>query len=269
MIQRRIFLGLSASALVFLGSGFGLADQTPDAATVVKKSLEALYYPGNDMVTQVTMSLISSDGKARTRKLSLLRKNVGTGGEQRYFIYFHAPADIVDMSFLVHKFPDRDDDRWLFIPAVRMVKRIAANDKRSSFVGSDFTYEDVSGRDIQDEKGTLVRSENLGGRPCFVIEGVPKEKSSYARRLSWIDKEHFLPLKEEFMNDKGDKVRSFSADEVTRISGVWTIVKRTMIDSRSGHRTEVVFRDIRYGVGLDDNIFTETALRSPPRQWLK
>jgi len=241
----------------------------PDADAVVRKSLQALYYGGGDMVAQVTMSLIDSAGKARVRSLSMLRKNATEGGEQRYFIYFHSPPDVMDMTFLVHKFPDKDDDRWMFIPAVRMVKRVAASDKRSSFVGSDFTYDDVSGRDAVDEKSTLVRSEVLNGRPCFVLESVPRERSSYAKRVSWIDKERFLPLKEQFISEKGETIRTFSADEVQQISGVWTISKRTMVDNRSSRRTEVVFRDVRYNVGLSDDVFTETALRSPPRQWLK
>ena len=264
----RIALGLALSAVLASNSSRGAAAE-PDADTIVRKSLQALYYGGSDMVAQVTMSLIDSAGKSRVRSLSMLRKNVGAAGEQRYFIYFHSPPDVMDMTFLVHKFPDKDDDRWMFIPAVRMVKRVAASDKRSSFVGSDFTYDDVSGRDALDEKSTLVRSEVLNGRPCYVLESVPRERSSFAKRISWVDKERFLPLKEQFISDKGETIRTFSADEVKESGGVWTISKRTMSDTRSGRRTEVLFRDVRYSVGLSDEVFTEGSLRSPPRQWLK
>ena len=82
----------------------------------------------------------------------MLRKNYGeAGGEQKFFMYFFQPADVKDMTFMVYKYPAKDDDRWLFVPAINMVRRIAAQDKTSSFVGSDFTYEDVSGRDLHDD----------------------------------------------------------------------------------------------------------------------
>ena len=267
--MRRRLLYLVGGAILLVGLRAARAGEAPDPASIVKKSLDSLYYGGTDMVAQVTMSLFDSSGKARIRTMSMLRKNVNARGEQNYFIYFHSPPDVGGMAFLIHKFPDKDDDRWMFIPAVRMVKRVAASDKRSSFVGSDFTYDDVSGRDALDEKSTLVRSEVLNGRPCYVLESVPRERSSFAKRVSWIDKERFLPLKEQFISDKGEHIRTFSADEVKESGGVWTISKRTMSDSRSGRRTEVLFRDVRYNVGLSDEVFTEGSLRSPPRQWLK
>lgn len=272
MLNRRHFLAAIASAplVVHLPRSWAAGPAaSANADDIIRQSLKVLYYGGDDLVAQVTMSLINANGKSRKRNLSMLRKNIGARGDQRYFIYFHSPPDVADVTFLVHKYPNKDDDRWMFLPAVRMVKRVAASDKRSSFVGSDFSYDDVSGRDIQDETNRLIRAEDLGGRPCHVIESTPKDRSSFAKRLSWIDRERFVPLKEEFISQKGEKTRAFSADEVKQVSGIWTISKRTMRDVRSGHRTEVEFRDVRYNVGLSEDIFSETSLRSPPRQWLK
>src|SRR3972149_249214 len=116
------------------------------ADDVMKKSQAAFLYPGKDFKSRVMMKLISKGGQERVREMTMLRKNYGeAGGSQKYFIYFFQPADVKDMTFMVYKFPAKDDDRWLFIPAINMVRRIAAQDKSSSFVGSDFTYEDVSG----------------------------------------------------------------------------------------------------------------------------
>src|SRR3989304_2108276 len=113
---------------------------------VMKKSQAAFLYPGKDFKARVVMKLINKDGQERVRELTMLRKNLGEpGGEQKYFMYFFQPADVKDMTFMTYKYPAKDDDRWLFIPALNMVKRIAAQAKRSSFVGSDFTYEDVPG----------------------------------------------------------------------------------------------------------------------------
>src|SRR3989338_9182273 len=129
-----------------------LQAQALSGEEVMKKSQAAFLYPGKDFKARVVMKLINKDGQERVRELTMLRKNaVEPGGEQKYFMYFFQPSDVKDMTFMINKYPARDDDRWMFIPAVSMVKRIAAQDKRSSFVGSDFTYEDVSGRDIEDD----------------------------------------------------------------------------------------------------------------------
>ena len=130
---------------------------------IMRKSQAAFLYPGKDFKARVVMKLINKDGQERVRELTMLRKNVGEpGGEQKYFMYFFQPADVKDMTFMTYKYPSRDDNRWMFIPAINMVKRIAAQDKRSSFVGSDFTYEDVSGRDIAEDAYVIEREEKLG-----------------------------------------------------------------------------------------------------------
>ena len=125
---------------------FAQGDNT--AESIMKKYQKAFYYAGKDMKAKVLMTLINKQGKMRTRELVMLRKNMGKNGEQKYFMYFNSPADVRRTTFMVWKYPERDDDRWLFIPAINLVNRIAANDNRSSFVGSDFTYEDISGRDL-------------------------------------------------------------------------------------------------------------------------
>ena len=92
----------------------------------------------------------------------------------------------------------KDDDRWLFIPAIKLVTRIAAKDNQSSFVGSDFTYEDVSGRDLGADAYELLREEATAGRDCYVAASNPKAASAFSRKVSWIDKTSFLPVKEEY-----------------------------------------------------------------------
>src|SRR4030067_2810662 len=116
------------------------------------------------MKTRVYMKLISKDGRERVKYMAMLTKNYQEGGDQKYFIYFYQPQDVRDMTFMVYKYTGKDDDRWLFMPALNMVRRIAANDKRSSFVGSDFTYEDISGRDIEDDNQSMEKEEKIGDR---------------------------------------------------------------------------------------------------------
>lgn len=241
----------------------GAAAQPP-AADIAKRSLDAFYAAGRDMRVRVAMTLINQQGAERKRELTMLRKNMAGQGLQRYYLYFHTPPDVKGTTFLVWRYPAKDDDRWIFIPALKLVRRIAASDRRSSFVGSDFTYEDISGRDVSDETHTLLRSETLGDRACYVLESRPVAGADYARRVSWIDSERWLPLKEEYFDARGQKVREFAADRVEEIGGHWTVTRRTMRTLQTGQRTEVSFRDVSYDQGLPDIVFTERALREPP-----
>ncbi|MBI4190122.1 MAG: outer membrane lipoprotein-sorting protein, partial [Betaproteobacteria bacterium] len=189
--------------------------------------------------------------------------------EQRYFMYFFQPADVKDMTFMTYKYPAKDDDRWMFIPAINMVKRIAAQDRRSSFVGSDFTYEDVSGRDIEDDTHAVEREEKVGNRDCYVVKSTPKgTDADYGYKVTWVDKGNFLPLKEEQYDKRGNRYKLFTADEVADIKSFPTLIKRTMKNLQTGHRTEVAYTKTDYDLGIEDSLFSERYLRQPPRKWI-
>lgn len=248
---------------------FGASALTADE--VMKRSQAAFLYPGKDFKARVMMKLISKGGQERIRELTMLRKNYGEpGGDQKFFMYFFQPADVKDMTFMVYKYPARDDDRWLFVPAINMVRRIAAQDKRSSFVGSDFTYEDISGRDIEDDTHTIAKEEKLGGKDCYVVKSTPKAADvDYSYKLSWIDKASFLPLKEEYFDRKGELYKVFSADEIKTVKGFPTVTKRTMKNLQSGHRTEVAYMKSDYNIGIEDSLFSERYLKQPPKKWIE
>ena len=273
-------LGVGALALAQDGGRPGAQEtqaKRPDAAAVVERSQRAFYYPGDDMKGRVTMELIDRNDGKRTRVMTMLRRDEAEGGNQKYFIYFHEPGDVRRMTFMVWKYPEKEDDRWIFVPAVDLIRRIAADDKRSSFVGSDFTYEDVSGRDVNADTHTSLREEKLGDRTCYVIQSVPKGAADYARRLSWISKENLLPLKEEYYDAQGGLFRVFTADRIEDISvgegdrkQVFpTVTQRTMKNVKTGHRTEVRSTSVVYNIGLDDRDFSERRMRRPPREWTK
>jgi outer membrane lipoprotein-sorting protein len=252
-------------------------DEQLSPVQIIEKSQLAFYYQGDDMKAQVNMELISKGGGMRTRVMTILRRNVTEGGNQKYFIYFHKPGDVRRMTFMVWKYPTKEDDRWIFIPAVDLIKRIAADDKRSSFVGSDFTYEDVSGRDVASDTHSLSRSEKRAERDCYVIESTPKEPTEYTKRLSWIDKKTFLPLKEEYYDAQDELFRVFTADKIEDIKSSEgtaenvfpTVTRRTMKNLKTGHRTEVVYKSVSYNLGLKDKDFSERYMRRPPRSWIR
>lgn len=263
--MRTLFVTASIAMSLFLSStSFGMG-----AEDVVKKSQATFLYPGKDFKARVMMKLINKDGQERIRELTMLRKNYGEpGGDQKYFMYFHQPADVRDMTFLVWKYPRKDSDRWLFIPAIKLVKRIAANDKRSSFVGSDFSYEDVSGRAVEEDNHSLSREDKYEGMDVYVVKSVPKtpESVDFGYKLAWIDKGNFVPWKEEYYDKRGSLSKVFTANEVKQVQGFITVLKRTMKSIQSGHRTEVVYNDVKYNQGLSDSLFTERSLKNLPRE---
>lgn len=280
-VRTTILLALS---LVAHGSSAEVTDSSDAThpAAILEKSQQAFYAAGADMKADVTMELITSDGKQRTRALTMLRlngaqraMNVPGGAEQKYFLYFREPSDVRRMTFLVWKYPEKEDDRWIYIPAVDLVRRVAASDTRSSFVGSDFTYEDISGRDISADTHKVLREEKLGSNDCYVIQSTPKETLDYVRRIAWIDKTTYLPLKEEYYDLQNELARVFTADRIENVTAggdsgaIPTVMKRTMRNAKSGHRTEVTFKSVSFNVGLTDDIFTERYLRHAPSKWVQ
>ncbi len=269
--KRIIFITSMTIFLMLLILGFAKAQEKLTGEEIVKKSQQIFFYAGTDMKVKVLMKLISKSGKERIRELTMLRLNKGESGEQKYFMYFHRPADVREMTFMVWKYLGKNDDRWLYVPAIKLVRRIAANDKNSSFVGSDFTYEDISGRETMEDIHTLKGEESLNGKSVYRMESVPKDERSayYSRKVSWIGKETFLPLKEEYYDKRGELYKVFTADKIESVQGMATIMQRTMANIQNGHRTVVTFEEVNYNIGLKEDIFSERYLRSAPRQWIK
>ncbi len=270
----RVVLPLFLGLVVMAHSADAMA---ASAEEIMERSQRAFHYVGNDAKGKLTMELIDRNGGKRVRVLTMLRRNQESGGEQKYFMYFHEPGDVRRLTFMVWKYPAGEDDRWIFIPAVDLIRRIAAEDKYSSFVGSDFSHGDVSGRNVAEDSHSLTGEEKLGEREVFVIESVPRGAAAFTKRISWIDKENFLPLKEEFYDAQDELQRVFTADRIEDIAvgegddrRVYpTIMKRTMRNVKTGHRTEVTVNSVVYDLGLKDSDFSERRMRKPPRSWIR
>ena len=251
--------------------------QAESAVEIMERSQNAYYYAGTDAKGRLLMELIDRDGGKRVRDMTMLRRNQEEEGAQKYFMYFHQPGDVRRLTFMIWKYLAKDDDRWIYVPAVDLIRRIAAEDKYSSFVGSDFSYEDISGRDVAEDTHTILREEKLGERDVIVIESVPRDKAAFTRRISWIDKENHLPLMEEYYDAQNQLHRVFTADVIENItageggeSQVYpTVMKRTMKNVRTGHRTEVTVMSVSYDLGLEDADFSERRMRRPPRNWIQ
>ena len=247
------------------------------ADEIIERSQRAYYFAGEDAKGRLTMELIDRQGNTRRRVLTMLRRNQESAGQQKYFMYFHEPGDLRRLTFMIWKYPGRDDDRWIYVPAIDLIRRIAAEDKYSSFVGSDFSYEDVSGRDVSEDTHSILGEEMLADRDVFVVESIPRASAAFTRRVSWIDKESFLPLKEEFYDAQNQLQRIFTASIIEDVAAgegddrriYPTIMKRAMKNVRTGHRTEVTVVSVSYDLGLQDDDFSERRMRRPPRAWTR
>ena len=234
---------------------------------IVEKANTAAYYAGLDGRADVAMTITDSQGRTRQREFTILRIDLADGGEQKFYVYFKKPEDVRATVYMVWKHIGSDDDRWLYLPALDLVRRIAASDKRSSFAGSDFVYEDVSGRGPAEDNHELVESTDAHYR----LKNVPKDKKGveFSYYDIWIDKNTFLPFKAEYYDKQGKLYRIVESLEVKNIQGYPTVVKSRVSNLDSGGNTVSEFVGIKYDVGLTDDVFTERFLRKPPRQWIE
>ena len=244
---------------------FAVSVLSQSADEIIKKSHLAYYYAKNDGKADVTMKLIDKNKNEKTKKFVMSRLDIKDGGEQRYFIYFKKPSDISKMTFMVYKYNQKDDDRWLYVPAIDLVKRIAASDKSSSFVGSDFSYEDVSGRLWTLDKHELMSEYKLDGKNVYKIKSVPKSVDYFSYKISFIDKENFLPLKEEYYDKNNEIFKQFEILELKKIDGVATAIKRKMSDLKNQQYTLIHFEKIEYDLGLKEKYFKERYLKKAHR----
>lgn len=253
---------LIAAAATVASPAFGLTAQE-----IADKAAAASYYNGEDGRARVAMKITDQQGRERSRQLSILRRDTKDLGDQKFYVFFHEPADVAETVFLVWKHPEADDDRWLFLPSLDLVRRIAASDERTSFVGSHFFYEDVSGRSPQEDTHELMETSDT----YYVLKSTPRKAGAveFARYTTWIHKATFLPVKTEYTNKQGKVYRTYEALKVETIQGFPTVTLSKMTDHERGGFTTLTYSNVQYGIGLEENLFSERFLRHPPREYLK
>lgn len=259
--MKKFVIGSITLLLAVLFSGNTFAEITVNE--IVEKTNLASYYAGNDGKSYVKMEIKDAQGRKRKREFIILRKDIKDGGDQLFYLYFKRPSDVRKMVFLVHKNTKSDDFRWLYLPALDLVKRIAASDKRTSFVGSNFFYEDVSGRAIKEDKHELIKTTGKS----YIVKNTPIDPNSveFSSYTVEIDKKTFLPMKAVYTDKNGKDYRLAEVLKVKDIKGFPTVTQSRIKNLISGAETVINFSKVKYNLGLKKNIFTERYLRKIPR----
>jgi hypothetical protein len=277
--QATLYLSIGISLFLVTAASAGDAPRAPGKLTareIMERYYAAFYAQANDFRIEAKLELFEKDGKRRTRRLTTWRLDLDPEGtRQKVLIYFHEPLDVRGLTIMVWKYPNRNDDRWMFIPALDLVRRLSALDYSQSFVGSDFTYEDGTGRDVALDSHRLIREEELDGIPCYVVESTPGSKASWTRQIIWVAKKTFLPRKREYYNVQGKLERVFSPGPVEMIKAkggdetVPTMTTRKMENLLTGHYSVFTFLSVNYNLGLKEEDFKERHLRRLPRSWIQ
>jgi len=232
---------------------------------IIQQANEAAYYAGDDGRAQVEMRIVDKNGGERTRKFTLLRLNT-KNGNQKFYVYFKEPADLYKQVFMVCKevAQGKSDQRWIWLPALNLKRSIAPGDKRISFVGSDFVYEDVSGRNLNDDSHELIETTESQ----YVVKNTPIDPKSveFSYYTIRIDKDTFLPRRAEYFDHNDKMYRIVEATKIELVQGFPTVIESVVQDLNTGGSTTNIFSEVEYNIGLKENIFTERFLRRPPRE---
>ncbi len=213
------------------------------------------------------MRLFDRQGRVRERVMTLLTlRGAGQAGD-RTLVRFTYPNDIKGTSFLVWEHPDGDDERFLFLPALGRVRRIAGQEKQESFVGSDLSYEDIGGREIADYTYTFA-DENASWtaadgskHPAWALESTAKDRrADYPRSVSLVLKDRLIVVHADIFNARNERAKVFDVTKIERIDGIWTVTNLAVANQRDRTRTELTTTAVRYNIGLKQDDFSRRAL---------
>lgn len=215
---------------------------------------------GKDGRSTMRMRLFDRQGRMRERVLSTLSLKGGPGRPvpgDRSLTRFTYPNDINGTGFLVWENPNADDERFLYLPSLGRVRRIAGNETQDSFMGSDFTYEDIGGREFNDYVYTLLDEDGA----TYRLESRAKDPGArFPRVVSLIRKDNFVVVHGEIHNKRDELQKTFDVKRLDRVSGIWTVLEMVMSDAAQRTRTELVVEKMEYNVGLKDADFSRREL---------
>ncbi len=259
-----ILANQAAIKLLFL-TGLVLAQP---AGREIMERVDALPSP-RDMVSKLKMTLISSRGgklRQRSRELITYERHYDSGKfKSKSLIRFFQPAEVKGTGFLTwDRRGNRSDDQWLYLPALKKVKRIRAKEKSKNFLGTDFTYEDLAGRSTDEDEYEYLGDDLYRGSACYKVKAIPKDGTTdYGNRIIWVDKKNWLLKRVEFFDRQGKRLKILEIPDHVRNGKYWTATTLIMENVSTGHKTLMKVLSVEYDQGLKDEIFTESFLKRP------
>ncbi len=250
---------------VFMLTGVAVYADDPKARAIMEK-VDARD-DGKTVQQDMKMILIDKHGKKRLRDLKSYSKDFGP--DEYRILFFRSPADVKNTAFLTYDYddPNKDDDQWLYLPALKKVKRIPSTDKSSSFMGSDFSYFDMTDRDLEDYDFTLLKETKVRGHDAWVIQAIPRTKkvikeSGYLKSIGIVRKDNYVVVRSiGFM--KNDKKKYMDMTKLHQQNGIWVADEITMTTKKGRktvHKTILKFNHIKLNQPISDNVFTTKRL---------
>ncbi len=217
---------------------------------------------GKSSIVESTMILTNDRGQTKERVVRAVRKEYGDLSKS--MIRFLSPADVKGTGFLIWENADRDDDQFLYLPALKQdPRRIASSEKGSRFMGTEFTYEDMENRKVDKDTHTLLREETLDGKKVYVVESIPKKgsDSQYKKLISWVRPDIWIPVKIEFYDNNGALLKVLTVKKVEQVQGIWTTLDSIMDNVQDKKKTELILDKVQYNTDIPDEFFTERYLK--------
>jgi len=215
-----------------------------------------------DQTADLTMSLVNSRGDKRVREIKQYLKDFGD--MEKKTMFFVAPADVYNTSFMNWSYDEKgkNDDQWIYLPALKRVKRISSDSKSDYFMGSDFTYDDLGDRQPAADTHELLREEEVDGDMCFVVKSIPKEEEyMYSKTITWIVKDKWVGKKKEFYDEDDELLKTLSIEKSVVIKDFIVTTLSLMKNVQSGHKTIMELKNVKVDEGISDRKFTERAMK--------
>ena len=247
------------STIIAMIFAIGFSPEVFSQSLTGKQIIEKVYNrpAGDDQTSDLSMTLINRGGSQRVRKITQFTKDMGD--VEKSIMFFLSPADVKNTSFMSWAYDsDQSDDQWIYLPALKKTKRISSDSKSDYFMGSDFTYDDLGDRKLEDDSHKLLREETLDGKECYVVESIPVDEDyMYSKTLVWVNKANFIGVKKEFYDEDEDLLKILSIKEVKKMSDIWVITNSEMKNVQKNHKTIIALSNVQINTGLSAAKFSE------------
>ncbi len=216
---------------------------------------------GDTRSSEMTLTLINKKGKERERKVISYSIDVGVNKKDRKtLMFFQYPGDVKGTGFLTWDYDEigKDDDKWLYLPAMKKTRRISGSSaKKDYFMGTDFTYDDMGSRNVDEDDHKLIREETLDSHECWVVESISKDsRDIYSKKTSWIRKDCLIALKVEYYDRQGELHRELNMSDITQVDGIWIAKMMHMVNVQTNTQTIIMVENPEYNVPMDETSFT-------------